>query len=495
MVKLSLKFLPESNVLAKLRYLFFPLLALAVLLIGIGLEHHSHPVPSSGKVVVSSAGELHVLSDTDRQHYRDAFTLSQAKRFREADAALAEVSDGLLKDAFLAGRIQNSDARTHDNALARALKGFSSGYEKSMLHSTAGGHWAAGLASFRAHDMAAAATHFRALLAADNNDLSSDDRAACAFWAYRALLADGDSKTAMQYAEQAAGEAPSFYSILARNVTGQELRSDDTAARLENVKPILQQNAVRRAVAFKETGQDERAEQELRMLFPASNDADRKRLINLATLLDLPAAQMRMALAYAHGDEEANDGLYPMPRWTPTAGYRVEPALLFAIMRQESGFNPNAKSASGAMGVMQLMPATAHAMARGQRISGRSTLPSVSMTLGQSYIENLMETSFIGDNLVFLTAAYNAGPGTVENWQHALHYNNDPLLFVESIPYSETREYVLHVIGNYWVYSRLMGGADGASVAALASGEWPRYGSSDKQLASMLSRLGDGRIE
>jgi soluble lytic murein transglycosylase-like protein len=480
------------------RRFILPLSALAMLLLGYGLKlTPAQVVYSPAKNIISAlskaAGGLHVLSASDIQYYHDAFAFQQEKHFAEADAALARVDDVILKDALLSARAATNETKAVSEAAAQALKAASSGYERSDLRNNEGGHWSAGLNSYRNHDMAAAATHFRALLKPDN-DLSGDDRAAAAYWAYRSLQAAGDSKTAMEYAEVAAAETPSFYSILARNVTGQEMKTDD-AASLEMVSPLLAQDAVRRAIAFKEIGQDAHAEAELHNFFSASNDADKKRLITLARLLDLPAAQMRMALAYAQGSDEGGDGLYPMPRWTPTAGYRVEPALLFAIMRQESGFNPNARSAAGAMGVMQLMPATAHAMAREEHILGRSSMPSVSMTLGQSYLERLMDTSLIGDNLLFLTAAYNAGPGTVANWKHNLHYNNDPLLFVESIPYSETREYVLHVVGNYWVYSRLLGNNEDASVAALSAGVWPRYAGSQKQLTSMLSRLGNDRIE
>jgi len=324
----------------------------------------------------------------------------------------------------------------------------------------------------------------------DAQDLSPKDKAAASFWAYRALFAAGDIAAAMHYAELAASEPPSFYSILARHVTGERsVPVEDKAAKLESVAPLLANNAVRRAVALKEVEQDALAEQELRVIFPASDDADRKRLVTLASLLDLPAAQIRMALEYAQNGEEASDALYPMPRWAPTSGYSIEPALLFAIMRQESGFNPKAKSPAGALGVMQLMPATAHAMARTSRVSGLSIEPSVSMTLGQTYIERLMETPFIGDNLVFLTASYNAGPGTVAEWKHSLSYNNDPLLFIESIPYGETREYVTQVIGNYWVYSELLGDTNPSAVSALSEGQWPLYDGSDKHLASMQNRL------
>jgi soluble lytic murein transglycosylase-like protein len=286
----------------------------------------------------------------------------------------------------------------------------------------------------------------------------------------------------------AAEEPPCFYSILARQVLGERTLKSEGAQKTD-IAPFLDKKSVRRAIALKSIGQDALAEKEIRSLFPASGSEDRRHLLQLAQMLNLPAAQMRMAVAGGY-DATSADARFPLPHWTPTSGYRLEPALLFAIMRQESGFNPNAKSASGAMGVMQLMPATAHAMAADARMK-LSPEPAVSMTLGQHYLERLMSIPAISDNLVYIIASYNAGPGSVISWQKNVRVNDDPLLFVESIPASQTRDYVVHVIGNYWVYSALMGGYDSASVTALAGNRWPRYERSGKQMISMISYVSD----
>jgi soluble lytic murein transglycosylase-like protein len=121
--------------------------------------------------------------------------------------------------------------------------------------------------------------------------------------------------------------------------------------------------------------------------------------------------------------------------------------------------------------------------------------PAVSMTLGQNYLERLMDISAINDNLVYIIGAYNAGPGTMENWQKSLHASDDPLLFIESIPYAETRDYIVRVMGNYWVYSEMMGGYENASAAALAQNHWPHYERSDKQTVAMANRLNADRTE
>lgn len=297
--------------------------------------------------------------------------------------------------------------------------------EKSELRNVAGARWKSGLAAYAKAEMQQAATDFRAILDNDSDKLPTADRATVAFWAYRALNAAGDQTTAKQYLEKAAAEDTSFYSILARRINGNSTVS--------------------------------------------------------------PNVQLSMAIEYATRKGDTNN-LYPLPDWKPASGYKLEPALLFAIVRQESSFNPHALSASGAMGVMQLMPDTAHAMARSLNMRGSIGEPAIGMALGQQYIQRLMDMNSIGDNLVYLLAAYNAGPGALEKWQHTLT-KNDPLLFVESIPYAATRDYVVNVMGNYWVYSELFGNTN-FSLSMIAQNGWPLYTSSVENFVSAKSQVG-----
>jgi soluble lytic murein transglycosylase-like protein len=102
------------------------------------------------------------------------------------------------------------------------------------------------------------------------------------------------------------------------------------------------------------------------------------------------------------------------------------------------------------------------------------TEPVANMTLGQNYLHHLMDSKLVEGNLFYLLAAYNAGPGRLQEWKRNIDYNNDPLLFVESIPYAQTRNYVMQVMANYWIYSELTGKAN-YSVHALLHGHWPWY--------------------
>ncbi|HEX6843439.1 MAG TPA: lytic transglycosylase domain-containing protein, partial [Stellaceae bacterium] len=199
---------------------------------------------------------------------------------------------------------------------------------------------------------------------------------------------------------------------------------------------------------------------------------------------NMPALSLQLAGLMGEGGQRLHHALYPVPRWTPVGGFRVDRALVFAVMRQESQFLTDARSYAGALGVMQLMPATAHAMARraglhlygGDRRHMRSALadPEVNMALAQEYITELMKNARIKKNLLLLAAAYNCGPGALQRWQSDPQLRKDPLLFLESIPSHETRIFTQHVLANYWIY-RLRLGQPVADLDALAAGEWPTY--------------------
>jgi soluble lytic murein transglycosylase len=96
------------------------------------------------------------------------------------------------------------------------------------------------------------------------------------------------------------------------------------------------------------------------------------------------------------------------------------------------------------------------------------------MEYGQSYIEQLRDMAQTGGLLPKVIAAYNAGPAPLERWNLNAAAQKDPLLYIESIPYWETRGYVTIVMRNYWMYQRQQG-AKLASRDALVKGEWPRF--------------------
>jgi soluble lytic murein transglycosylase len=135
----------------------------------------------------------------------------------------------------------------------------------------------------------------------------------------------------------------------------------------------------------------------------------------------------------------------------------LDPALVYAVMRRESRFDARARSGAGARGLLQLRPSTADRMAALLHLGGdagnRVDEPALNLTLGTHYLALL--ASRFGDPVVAL-AAYNAGPAAAEGWARARA--GQPLdVWVESIPYRETREYVKIVAGEWDVYRALDG--------------------------------------
>jgi len=155
----------------------------------------------------------------------------------------------------------------------------------------------------------------------------------------------------------------------------------------------------------------------------------------------------------------------PFPREIRRAAgeHGVSAALVAAVARQESSFDPGAESPAGAVGLMQLMPPTAQQLARR---AGRGRLDSaalrdreVSLALGTRYLAQLLER-FDGSRPAALIA-YNAGPDRYERWRRYPEFRSDEELMVERIPFAETRRYVKSVLRNEGIYGKLYGLDDG----------------------------------
>ena len=157
---------------------------------------------------------------------------------------------------------------------------------------------------------------------------------------------------------------------------------------------------------------------------------------------------------------------------------------MYAFIRQESAFNERAYSKAGARGLMQLMPKTASFVA-GQRGLSRNKKyklfnPKLNISLGQRYIALLSNDKSIPNDLFRLATAYNAGPGNLRNWQAKVNYNDDPLMYIESIPSRETRLFIERVMTNLWLYRNRLGQRT-PSLDDVAEGIWPKYASLDKK--------------
>jgi soluble lytic murein transglycosylase-like protein len=161
-----------------------------------------------------------------------------------------------------------------------------------------------------------------------------------------------------------------------------------------------------------------------------------------------------------------------MPALHPEGGFTIDPALVYALARTESGFEPDATSPAGARGLLQLMPETARYIRRSAGISGTLSNPSTNLAIGQAYIRYLGDQAGISDNLLAILASYNAGPSAAAVWYNALQQDSDPLIFIETIPNDQTRHFVHQVLADSWLYAEEIG-IRPASLDDLADGNFP----------------------
>lgn len=339
--------------------------------------------------------------------------------------------------------------------------------------------WLTGLAMWRLGRVADAAGHFEN--AARHAEGSPWLASAGAFWAARAHLVARAPARVTPWLEAAAEHPRTFYGLLARSLLGRspEFNWAPPALEREAIERLATSAPGRRAVALVQAGEDRRAEKELRRFAAAADKPLARGILALAVHADMPALALRLDRQLFPNGGGYDSAAYPLPRWEPENGFRVDPALVYALIRQESGFNPNAKSGAGASGLMQLMPRTAGFVARDRAYHrGAKTKklfsPELNLTLGQRYLETLIRDPAIQGDLFFIAAAWNGGPGNLAKWWRKADHQGDPLLFIESIPLRETRIFVERVMANLWIYRHRMG-RDSPSLAQLAAGEWPVY--------------------
>lgn len=343
------------------------------------------------------------------------------------------------------------------------------------------GAWGAGLAAFRVGQYDIAANAFDSVATKSPN---SDNAAAAAYWASRAHLAAGHFEEVPARLEVAAQSPNGFYGLLARRSLGLAPvqnwdEPDFITADWNHLKTI---GGAKRAAALIEIGQIGLGDRELRYLAQIAPESEYPALLRLAARLGLPATQYQLAVRPPIGIEAPLSARYPAPDWTPARGWRVDRGLVFAHALQESTFVSAITSRAGAQGIMQVMPATAKLMTAKltdlARAAGPSSNdladPSFNIEIGQTYLETLRDMGLTQGLLPKVVAAYNAGPGSVQKWNANLDDRGDPLLFIESIPFKETRHYVEVVLRNLWMY-QLRDGVKPVSMDALAAGLWPKF--------------------
>lgn len=332
--------------------------------------------------------------------------------------------------------------------------------------------WVSGLASWRMGDFQNASAAFRQVAAyADQREL----RAGGYYWAARAEQAIGRPASVEPLLRQAAQSPESFYGLLARETLGMDtkLSPDPYVGRDPNIDQLPN---VQRARELARIGEPALAEEMLEHQAKIGSPAQHHALIQVAKNLSLPGAQLWLANNGQPGAISDAIDRYPNPRWSPLTGWRVDPALAFGHIVQESAFHPEAVSLAGAVGLMQVTPDTAALMARTRGIPySRTSLtdPKLNLEFGQTTIERYRSSAPTAGQLPRVIASYNAGLSPVSRWA-SINDKGDPLLWIESLPYWETRYYVPAVLRNMWVYQGI-DREDTPTLKAMAEHRWPAF--------------------
>ncbi|MCK5424854.1 MAG: lytic transglycosylase domain-containing protein [Emcibacter sp.] len=381
---------------------------------------------------------------------------------KEFNILLADIAGGYFSD--------NQDAK------ALALGKIAAGQARDIISQP---DWIAGLAAWRLNDCSQAAMHFEKV--AYSSVAGDWTAAAGSYWAARAYLICRQPEKVTELLYKATSFHRTFYGLIAARQLGQK-PSLNWAAPLftkDHYDLIKGIQSVQRTIALSQIDKIMLADMELSNTWRRARDYRHEALLGLAAKLGLAGTQLKIGKIEEQKRRTALDStLYPIPNTEPEGGFTIDRALMFGIMRQESEFNSWAKSHAGARGLMQVMPRTASYISsdRSLRYGSRIKLddPRYNMALGQQYVHSMLGKGFSGGNLFKTLTAYNAGPGNLRKWERKTNFQNDPLLFIETIPARETRNYIERVISNYWIY-RMRMQQPTRSLDMVAMGGWPMY--------------------
>ena len=413
-------------------------------------------------------------------HSDDPGLLYERARWNERRGKTSEELNLLLRIAGeSAPAIGRADIWSEKQSVMRRMlreRNYATAYQLAAGHGLTTGEafrdaeWMAGwLALEKLGDAVKAETHFRVFAAGVATPISTSR---AQYWLGEALKAQGRAEEAAAAYEAAAAFPYVFYGQLAAEkakATKPELGtlnfSSPTAPTDDERAAFARQPAVRAAILLAETGRMASFE---RFSFALDDllttPAEHQMLFDIAAgYLEMRAA-IRGAKAGLGRGLVAPDAVFPILQLptSPRSG-SAEPAMVLALSRQESEFNHRAVSSADARGLMQMIPRYAQAEARMVGLPFRQSWltddPQYNLRLGRGFLDDLVDD--FGGSYILAAAAYNAGPSRARQWINDFgdpRGSVDPVDWIESIPFSETRNYVQRVLENTIVYRHRLTG-------------------------------------
>jgi len=381
-----------------------------------------------------------------------------------------DISDGFRTE--MQQRIAWSYYIENDNVNALRLSNIAS---KSAGEWAVQARWVEGLSNWRLGNYSNALTAFDHVAKFAHN---ADLRSAGYYWASRAAVASKHPELSQSRLQLSAHYQETFYGLLAREALGMTVKTV-TKTQLDKAawKKLRSKENVQIALSLSELDRRSLAKETIQFQARIADSNIHNELGALASKIGLPETQLWLA-QYSPSNTNTSMSLrYPTPNWAPTKGWRIDSALAFAHTLQESAWRKNVVSPANAHGLMQVRPGTARDIARASNQSFKTSdlhKPSVNLEYGQSFLEHLRDSRATEGLLPKVIAAYNAGLTPVTRWNQEIKDGGDPLLYIESIPYWETRGYVATILRNYWIYEQ-KDKKDGGSKTGLAQNLWPSF--------------------
>lgn len=381
---------------------------------------------------------------------------SAVEWLNKAPAELPDAAEWWYERRALMRQLLDSDQPKLAFAVA---DGYRNGPEGRMVEA----HFNAGyIALSFLDDAAAAKAHFSAMVP---HATLPDSVTQANYWLGRANTALGDTAAAKLAYETAAKFSTVYYGQLARA----ELGEPDTAIRplpdISSGTVLFDSNPVVQAIRLLAKNDKGRMAVTLLRQYGMAREAPGELLLVAQLAQEIGADHVGISIAGVADQRGGSLDTFGFPTNGVPEGARLaaDRSAVYAIMRQESMFQIDAVSPAGARGLMQLMPGTARDVARDLGVDYSATKlvsdASYNALLGSTYLGKQLDR--YNGSLVLAAAAYNAGPGNANKWIKA--YGDprtagvDPVVWVERIPFQETRTYVKRVLGNYLVYRERFG--------------------------------------
>jgi soluble lytic murein transglycosylase len=341
----------------------------------------------------------------------------------------------------------------------KAAAGYTNGPEGRMVEA----HFHAGFIALSfLKDAASAKAHFVQMA---THSTLPDTVSQANYWLARADLALGDAIGAQAAYSAAAEHGTVYYGLLARAALGETGAGIRPLPVWQDSETLFAANEVVRAVKLLAANGHGTWAVPLLRNHAAGLKSGGELLLAARLAQDIGAHHLAIAIASDADKLGFALDLFSFPKDGLAADVplKADRAAVYAITRQESMFQVDAVSVSGAMGLMQLMPGTAKDTARDVGVdysAARLTSdPAYNALLGSTYLGKQLQR--YEGSLLLAAAAYNAGPGNASKWIAAYGDpradNVDPVVWVELIPFQETRKYVQRVLGNYLVYRQRLG--------------------------------------